>query len=186
MRWLNRDPIEEEGGLNLYTFCESRPVVNFDSLGLSVVKEHLVVLYDLTTGIKKNSMIAYTDASAIVQVSCKCSKARWSLDSVKVDVKITVHHQKGGYGSNFLAGVFAQKSEMEHVGDIRSGVRNLISPSVDIEELKLRLLSYNERSTCVDVNKRTIAGLVAKLINKILQDSVERRDASGNHTWRGP
>lgn len=21
MRWLNRDPIEEDGGINLYTFC---------------------------------------------------------------------------------------------------------------------------------------------------------------------
>ena len=30
MRWLNRDPIEEEGGLNLYGFCGNNAIRNFD------------------------------------------------------------------------------------------------------------------------------------------------------------
>jgi len=33
-RWLNRDPIGERGGLNLYGFCGSNPVNFVDSLGL--------------------------------------------------------------------------------------------------------------------------------------------------------
>ena len=33
MRWLNRDPIEEEGGLNLYGFCENNSILNIDVLG---------------------------------------------------------------------------------------------------------------------------------------------------------
>ena len=36
MRWLNRDPIEEEGGLNLYGFCENCAISMFDGLGLNV------------------------------------------------------------------------------------------------------------------------------------------------------
>ena len=32
-RWLNRDPIEEEGGLNLYAFCGNDAVGRFDRLG---------------------------------------------------------------------------------------------------------------------------------------------------------
>jgi RHS repeat-associated protein len=32
-RWLSRDPIEEEGGVNLYGYVENRPVSFFDSLG---------------------------------------------------------------------------------------------------------------------------------------------------------
>ncbi len=32
-RWLNRDPIEEEGGANLYVFCENEPLSTFDVLG---------------------------------------------------------------------------------------------------------------------------------------------------------
>ena len=34
-RWLTRDPIEEQGGENLYGFCKNRPVFLLDKLGLS-------------------------------------------------------------------------------------------------------------------------------------------------------
>ena len=34
MRWLNRDPIEEDGGLNLYRFCNNNGIYQIDSLGL--------------------------------------------------------------------------------------------------------------------------------------------------------
>jgi len=33
MRWLNRDPIEEKGGLNLYGFCGNNPVARYDKDG---------------------------------------------------------------------------------------------------------------------------------------------------------
>ena len=32
-RWLSRDPIGEDGGLNLYAFCGNNPVDRFDKLG---------------------------------------------------------------------------------------------------------------------------------------------------------
>ena len=35
MRWLNRDPIEEEGGLNLYAFCQNDPLFYYDPNGES-------------------------------------------------------------------------------------------------------------------------------------------------------
>ncbi|MGI6496911.1 MAG: RHS repeat domain-containing protein [Kiritimatiellia bacterium] len=34
MRWLSRDPVEEEGGKNLYAFCLNRPINTIDLLGL--------------------------------------------------------------------------------------------------------------------------------------------------------
>jgi RHS repeat-associated protein len=34
-RWLNRDPIEEEGGVNVYTFVSNEPDTRSDYLGLS-------------------------------------------------------------------------------------------------------------------------------------------------------
>ncbi len=33
MRWLSRDPIGEDGGLNLYTFCGNNAIVNYDKDG---------------------------------------------------------------------------------------------------------------------------------------------------------
>ncbi len=34
MRWLNRDPLEEEGGLNLCCFCNNAPAFHIDISGL--------------------------------------------------------------------------------------------------------------------------------------------------------
>ena len=34
-RWLTRDPIEEQGGVNLYGFCENNLVCNIDACGLT-------------------------------------------------------------------------------------------------------------------------------------------------------
>lgn len=33
-RWINRDPIQEEGSRNLYLFVENAPLVNWDAFGL--------------------------------------------------------------------------------------------------------------------------------------------------------
>ena len=38
-RWLNRDPIGERGGTNLYCFVENRPVFSFDARGLKIELE---------------------------------------------------------------------------------------------------------------------------------------------------
>ncbi len=37
-RWLNRDPIEEEGGVNLYGFVDNGPVFTADSIGSAKFK----------------------------------------------------------------------------------------------------------------------------------------------------
>ena len=38
MRWITRDPIGEEGGVNLYVQCSNNPIARFDTLGLFVYK----------------------------------------------------------------------------------------------------------------------------------------------------
>lgn len=37
-RWVNRDPIEEEGGLHLYVFVDNHPIGMIDILGLETCK----------------------------------------------------------------------------------------------------------------------------------------------------
>src|SRR5688572_19216182 len=32
-RWLNRDPIAERGGINLYAYVVNNPIIQFDTLG---------------------------------------------------------------------------------------------------------------------------------------------------------
>ena len=58
MRWLNRDPIEENGGLNLYGFCGNNPLYNIDLIG-----EKVVVIKHLP-GTKPESNWTYEDSLA--------------------------------------------------------------------------------------------------------------------------
>jgi RHS repeat-associated protein len=43
-RWLNRDPIEELGGLNLYNYIANNPICDVDPLGLHPVAELLAAI----------------------------------------------------------------------------------------------------------------------------------------------
>ena len=50
--WLNRDPIAEEGGINLYTYCHNRGLDTIDDLGLSDYCHCFT--YNVTTMRRKN------------------------------------------------------------------------------------------------------------------------------------
>ncbi len=53
MRWLNRDPIEEEGGVNLYTMCRNCPLSMSDALGLATISDYVLANlgYDKSWGL---------------------------------------------------------------------------------------------------------------------------------------
>ncbi len=49
--WLNRDPLEENGGPNLYGFCDNNPIVFVDTLGehITITEDNLVVRDRIST-----------------------------------------------------------------------------------------------------------------------------------------
>jgi len=49
-RWLNRDPIEETGGVNLYIFGQNNPVFFFDALGNEYLTTNAPDPYDIDYG----------------------------------------------------------------------------------------------------------------------------------------
>ena len=65
-RWLNRDTIEEEGGLNLYGFCVNNPISLFDSLGEKILIKEEVIVKD---NIGRSSR-AFSRPQASVSFSC--------------------------------------------------------------------------------------------------------------------
>ena len=56
-RWMTRDPIGEDGGVNLYAFCENDPLDNCDYLGLSPIVP--VILPDMRTKWKMFSILYF-------------------------------------------------------------------------------------------------------------------------------
>jgi RHS repeat-associated protein len=38
--WISRDPIREDGGVNLYAYCEDQPVGNFDPIGEATIADY--------------------------------------------------------------------------------------------------------------------------------------------------
>jgi len=61
-RWLNRDPIEEEGGENLYAFCANNPVLYYDILGMTDWMTVLRGAIQIVSG----TMLAITAGSSVV------------------------------------------------------------------------------------------------------------------------
>jgi RHS repeat-associated protein len=55
-RWLNRDPIGERGGLNVYCFVNNRPINAFDAHGLWLSREH----HEITDAALNNARPATT------------------------------------------------------------------------------------------------------------------------------
>ena len=106
MRWLNRDPIEEAGGVNLYAFCGNNVLSRFDAHGLSVdksgfknygavSKERYQALYKSAIGVPGESYIAtdsYGFTLAVVKYSVKvvpCGSGKCYKLTVASDVSLS-------------------------------------------------------------------------------------------------
>jgi uncharacterized protein RhaS with RHS repeats len=94
-RWPNRDPIEEEGGYNLYGFVDNTPITDTDVLGnipLDTVWDLGNVIYDIAVG-------DYVSLSVDVAALCipyvpagasKVTKATKLVKVAKVDDVISI------------------------------------------------------------------------------------------------
>ena len=74
-RWLSRDPIEENGGLNLYGYCGNDPINAFDPLGLAFGD-----LWDIQATSDYYSKIQATSESGFAKNRCSDSQpSDWCL-----------------------------------------------------------------------------------------------------------
>ena len=92
-RWMNRDPIGEEGGLNLYGFCGNQPLLSFDTLGMTAVT--ISMYTELRPDLKSNLKKLFLMISATITeppplgnminfIQLKTTDGvNWSLDACK-------------------------------------------------------------------------------------------------------
>jgi len=83
-RWLSRDPVQEDGGVNLYGFVENRPIDNFDPYGLWSPEAHDCLIQHALKG-----MLPQKDIDAIKKSSRDFDKKTQSAeDSYKHSMKM--------------------------------------------------------------------------------------------------
>ena len=61
-RWLNRDPIEEEGGMGLYLFCSGNPIMYYDVLGMI----HWMTVLQGAIQVASGTMMAISSIGSLV------------------------------------------------------------------------------------------------------------------------
>ena len=90
-RWITRDPMEEEGGWNLYGFCENEGIGKIDYFGLRITKEvqdNPIIVSSISGGHR-----ATTIASGFASVTFSCSgnsSSRSSCLSINGELKLKI------------------------------------------------------------------------------------------------
>ncbi|MBR1870737.1 MAG: RHS repeat-associated core domain-containing protein, partial [Kiritimatiellae bacterium] len=83
MRWLTRNPIEEDGGLNLYAICNNSPISVFDALGTSIIVIKHIPGERPPTGWKNEFVRAQTEyrspSFATRKISCADGKVTFRV-----------------------------------------------------------------------------------------------------------
>jgi len=105
-RWLSRDPIEEQGGFNLYGFVHNNPLHFFDFLGLEPVTIDFQTriktnLYGFTSGVKTSHVLTVETTNAQISGESKLLGTTWGVvqgrGNLMASASLTDARDDGGY-----------------------------------------------------------------------------------------
>jgi RHS repeat-associated protein len=106
-RWINRDPIGELGGINVYGFVRNSPLGNLDKLGLSCVK-----VYTFRSG----GMLA----------------GSWKQAKTEEDVEVSYRNLRGELGAFGAPPTIMQFADKKNKCDIEVSVQIYLKPNLPI------------------------------------------------------
>ena len=140
-RWLNRDPIEEDGGVNLYAFCGNSSVSFFDIFGLRTY----------TTGMELEPDVTFDedfvfDSSEQVHFEDRLSWLRWHTQLIVAeslghlaDATRLYRHYLSGTGEDMI--INYEKAYKEDA-NVRKAIRDAI---IEAQKEAERLSDNNPR-----------------------------------------
>ena len=134
MRWTTRDPIEEEGGLNLYSFCGNDGVNYFDSLGMWT----LTIISKATTNDDEALWRAY-DKTSLIIASIRSLEEMLTIMEREVELhggsKITTLNLSGHGISGFSGVQFPKRPNFEFSTlspEVKKRIKNVMGVNATI------------------------------------------------------
>jgi RHS repeat-associated protein len=127
-RWLSRDPLEEDGGVNLYAFCGNDPVNGVDPLGLEPFKIDIFSFFRPFTAnqMRKEPLPAdFVEQQAALHKMAVCAATIPMAVPIVVDTALAVPADAGA-----AVGVFNGASGVAYETLIAPVVRNVWKPAV--------------------------------------------------------
>ena len=130
-RWINRDPIEEQGGVNLYSSMQNNPIADIDAKGLFSYWEaiahffnsggltKIIAFSEIDNGIHPADFPGFDD---VISEACPCSKRSVNLTSLNQNVgggpgritfQLSGSVQADGFGWSFSGEIRANDEEFD-------------------------------------------------------------------------
>ena len=194
-RFLSRDPIEEQGGLNLYATAKNGLINQADVLGLWAWiwedVEDFVVFKTWSDGVVKRNnrgrVWAETTATISVEnVECKCFNddgiIKWKFSSADVKLTIRVYLYRDDYyrarGGDPL---LVRRYELDHVADYQKWSE---SEGDDIVESFSHTRS--DKAGCLFSSEQKLLNRLASSLSEAREETVNKWDNSGKHDIKIP
>lgn len=164
-RWASRDPIGEQGGVNLYGFVGNDGAGRIDFLGLVEVTSELPVPRDIEPHMYEGNALnggSYTYFPLCnVKCNCACSDQKWRASDcfVWVIARIAIdvaQAQRSGASVDEVLG-----HEQQHVRSRNSKINTLINEIREYGDQQ----SYSDSEACSDSVSRKYADKLSQLLD---------------------
>ena len=203
-RWPSRDPIGEQGGVNLYGFVKNAPVQKVDLFGLLewVSRDVEMRIFNRGFGVLPfdeggdfpnvgpvgPSTAATTIPYLKVEATCVCRNPKdrmWEREYHLSELKVTfgpiVHLPSAGPADKQL---WLEAAEYDHVADYREWDFSTGRSLAGILEYVYRLGVYQTEGICKETIEVEIREKLMESLDEARQDSRDHYDQeNGLHTW---
>jgi hypothetical protein len=195
LKWLtalNRDPIGEAGGVNLYGYVNENPLAQTDASGLFALSFNVLPM-STVNHIPGNhwwgwlpfiggNRIGATDAGLSTRCQCKDCSGSWKPDNCSSILTVKVMKQADLSDD---ADAFSRRAEAEHIADIKSGIGR-IQEAGAAAEANQRLSPFSTQSDCENQSASAVGNAVGAAASSVLVDSYNLRDKRGSHSYLYP
>lgn len=192
-RWMSRDPLEEIGSANLFSFVDNDPANKGDSFGL--VTWNTTVSSTFTMRVPQKgaaSYLAKTVGTLSVTTACKClDDKNWSLAGASVTFNInkdfwddTSQYSQQKPGLTFE---WVEAREDEHVSDYKSWATGTGKLLADATESTQKTRKYFNQLGCENQAQTAIKDALQKSLTEAQGKSITKWDLTPpfKHQWKG-